>query len=934
MENTSDKSFRDTIFSNLTEGYFETDISGTITFSNNSFARLFGYTPERITGLSFHDIMTAHDSRLFYEYMDQSRKTREDRHGINLTLTNRNGVRIGIEASIFLLTGPDHSPRGFRGLFREVTDILTIKSNLSKMENRYNEIVNTLPEMIFELDINGKIIFCNDHSLQLLGYSAGEIIGMNVLDMIYESEIEKALRGLNKSIAGTIHSGKVFHFRMKGGQMLPVELYTSPIYNDNIVVGIRGIAIDVSQIYNSQKALHESEEKFRTMIEHSSEIITVIDANGVIQFDSFSTSHVLGYEPRERVGNNAFDLIHPDDIAAVKDVLDNSIKNNIEINVVQYRYLHKNGSWKYLESTGTNLLNDPLIKGIILNSRDITEQKSTEKSLIRREEKFRSLYNNALIAMITIDVYSGTIVESNDLGYRLFGYERKSEFIGRLFSEFLISEKDKNLIEEVLGSLGSIDTMEIELRNNHGTSFWGELSAKYDHDTNDLKAVIVDTTKRRNAEQLVLYYTFHDQLTGLPNREMFTNKIEMEIIKSSDRESDNIFSVMCIGIDRFKNINEMHGHALGDKLLKKIAERLRRSIRQNDLLSRFSGDKFMVLFTDMRKTEGIIDIVQKSFNTFADPFIIDSTVLNVTISIGICMFPNDGVTAESLIQNSEAAMYQAKGQGRNSYTLFDPNLNTQIIERLKIEHELQYAIYNNEFIAFYQPKVFYNGKISGMESLIRWQSPNRGLILPSDFIPLAEKNGMIESIGNLILFQSCMQNKKWQDLGYAPLRMSVNLSPFQFRQEGLIYNIEKIIMDTSLDPKWLELEITESGLMENDRDSINKINTLSEMGIAIAIDDFGTGYSSFSKLKDLPISTIKIDKTFIENLPHDRRSATITTAIIDLAHNLGFEVVAEGVETTDQLEFLANHKCDHFQGFYFFKPLDSHIFEKRLQSIN
>lgn len=434
----------------------------------------------------------------------------------------------------------------------------------------------------------------------------------------------------------------------------------------------------------------------------------------------------------------------------------------------------------------------------------------------------------------------------------------------------------------------------------------------------------------RVSEEKAAFYETHDTVTKLPNRETFINILDIEVKKALNRKQT--FAVMCIGIDKFKNINNMYTHGFGDKLLRVIGERLEKALRQNDSLCRFSGDKFVLLFSDLSRMEDVFGIVKKMFHVINEPFNVEKSIMKITSSIGICLYPNDGGNGDVLLKNSETAMYTAKDSGRNTYRLFNEKMNSEMISRMKMEKELQEAINKDEFVAYYQPKVDHSGLIIGMESLIRWNSPEKGLIPPYQFIPVAEKTGMIVDIGKTILMKSCMQNKKWQMQGYAPKKVAVNLSPFELKQFGLIANIADTVKRSGLDPQWLELEITESGIMENEKEAIKILTNIHEMGISISIDDFGTGYSSLSKLKDYPIDTLKIDKIFVDNLPNDKKSVTIVTSIIDLAHNLGFKVVAEGVEKQEQLEFLKSYNCDQFQGYYFSKPVSTEDFEMKLKA--
>jgi EAL domain-containing protein (putative c-di-GMP-specific phosphodiesterase class I) len=300
--------------------------------------------------------------------------------------------------------------------------------------------------------------------------------------------------------------------------------------------------------------------------------------------------------------------------------------------------------------------------------------------------------------------------------------------------------------------------------------------------------------------------------------------------------------------------------------------------------------------------------------------------------MGICFYPDDGNNSGLLIKNSETAMYNARNRHLTSYSLFDEKLNSEMLSRLKIEKEMQDALSLKEFCVYYQPKVDVTQKIIGMEALVRWQSPVRGLIPPGVFIPIAEMNGMILQIGENVLYESCVQNRKWQEKGITPIPVAVNISPFEFNQGNVVSNIKAVLKDTGIDPRWLEIEITESGIMENEQDSIEKLSEIHNMNISISIDDFGTGYSSLSKLKDYPVDKLKIDKSFVDNLPESSKSVILVTSMIGLAHNLGFKVVTEGVETKTQFDYLCETGSDQFQGYYFSRPVDAEKFGNLIEN--
>ncbi len=551
--------------------------------------------------------------------------------------------------------------------------------------------------------------------------------------------------------------------------------------------------------------------------------------------------------------------------------------------------------------------------------------------ILEEEERYRDLYENAIVGMITVQYPEGIISKMNGSAIGMLGCTRE-EYLESIAGKMKIKDlycnpHDRTRFLEQLKKFGNASNLELQIRKTDGSTIWVETSAKFDKETNRAEAVISDITYRKNTEENLHRLTFYDSLTDLPNREMFVTKTHTEILKSLRKNKEIFFAVMCLGIDHFKKINEMHGTIFGDTVLKYIADRLQEIIRDDDVIARYEGDKFQILFSDIASSDDIIEIVRKTTLPFNDTIELKGISLNLTASIGICFYPDDGIDPETLLKNSETAMFTAKERGRNSYQIFNSKLNDELLDNIRLEQELHQAIRNSEFVPYFQPKVNHAGALQGMESLIRWNSPSRGIVNPFHFIPLVEKNGMINEIGRIMLRESCLMMKQWHDMGLPEVRVAVNISPAQFRQEKLIDMIRETIEETKLPPSSLELEITESGIMEDEDEAIRKLHALHEMGISISIDDFGTGYSSLSKLKDYPIDTVKIDKSFIDNLPGESRAETITTTIIDLAHNLGFKVVAEGIETVQQLSFLEQQKCDQYQGYFFSHPLPADEFE-------
>lgn len=450
---------------------------------------------------------------------------------------------------------------------------------------------------------------------------------------------------------------------------------------------------------------------------------------------------------------------------------------------------------------------------------------------------------------------------------------------------------------------------------------------------------IVDITDRKKAElalkesqKLASFYEYHDHLTHLPNRELFLSRLEMEM--RGARRRGKYLAVLCIGLDRLKAVNEIYGPSNGDMILKDLSYSLKNLYRNDDFISRFEGDKFMVLLADLKSTEHVLHIVDKTLNIFREPVAVCGDEITLSASIGVSIYPCDGKTAESLTKNAETAMFMAKEKRRGGYQLFDQGMHDIIENKFRLTQEMIDGIEKNEFVPFYQPKVDSNGVLAGMEALVRWNNPKRGLLMPLAFIGLAENNGLIVDIGYQMIKKVCCQIKEWENKGFAGLQVAVNLSPVQFQQSDLIPKIKQTLKETDIPASCLEFEITESGIIQNEDQAIAKLRELLKTGVDIAIDDFGTGYSSLYRLQDYPVTRLKIDKSFMDKIHSNPKTSTITTSIIQLAHKLGFKVVAEGIEHHRQFKLLKSHLCDYFQGFFFDQPLHPEVIEKNWLFMN
>lgn len=437
--------------------------------------------------------------------------------------------------------------------------------------------------------------------------------------------------------------------------------------------------------------------------------------------------------------------------------------------------------------------------------------------------------------------------------------------------------------------------------------------------------------ERKKAEEKILFLAYYDSLTSLPNRVLFKDRLNQTLLIAQRHQ--RILAILFLDLDNFKRINDTLGHPAGDELLKQVADRLSNYIRKSDSISRYStdefsavvarlgGDEFTILLTEIAQVHDTIKVAQRILDAIAQPFDIEGQEVFITASIGIAIYPIDGEDVDSLLKNCDTAMYHAKNEGRNNYKFYEQSLNKTALDILALENNLRKALDKQEFRVYYQPRIDIRTRnVVGFEALIRWRHSQKGIIPPSEFIPIAEETGLIIPIGEWVLNEACKQNKTWQAAGFAPVFISVNLSGKQFKQQNLIKVIDHAMSEVRLDPKYLELEITES-IIQDTKSTAGILRELRNLGLKIAVDDFGTGYSSLSYLRRFPLDTLKIDRSFVKDIAKDPDSEAIVKAIIAMAHCLKLKVIAEGVETEEQLKFLSDEGCDEFQGYLISPPL-------------
>jgi diguanylate cyclase (GGDEF)-like protein/PAS domain S-box-containing protein len=485
------------------------------------------------------------------------------------------------------------------------------------------------------------------------------------------------------------------------------------------------------------------------------------------------------------------------------------------------------------------------------------------------------------------------------------------------------------ILKQDLDAPGESGEIEYRVRAADGREIWFHEAARAVADpaapATRLCGVMMDITARKDMEARLVHLVSHDALTGLPNRNLLADRLSQALISATRHR--RAAAVLFLDLDRFKFINDSLGHSMGDRLLQVVAERLSACVREGDTVARLGGDEFVIILEDMVRPRDAALLAQKMLDRFTLPFRVEDPVTGTqefyfTASIGISLYPGDGEDAQTLLKNADVAMYRAKEHGGNNYQFFTAEMDTRARKRLSLENALHHALEQEQFVLHYQPQVeLATGRVLGVEALLRWRHPEQGLIAPAEFIPLLEETGFIIPVGEWVLHTACAQHRAWREAGLPPLRMAVNLSARQLRHEHFVDTVAAALADAGMDPDDLELEITESAVMQQVEASLETLRRIHALGVQLSMDDFGTGYSSLGHLKLLPIDTVKIDQSFVRDIPGDENDAAIAQAIIVLTHGLQLKVIAEGVETKEQLEFLRTHGCDAMQGYLFSRPL-------------
>jgi len=754
------------------------------------------------------------------------------------------------------------------------------------------------------------------------------------------------------------------------------ERYSRPQLVEGRTIGRVWSFRDVTEHRRAVEQLRDSEERFRLIAENVGDLVALVDVEGRRIYNS--PSYRAFFKNNEvKAGSDSFREIHPDDRDRIKAAFRETVQTGIGKRI-EFRFLLADGSVRYIESEG-RVIRDGAgrVNKVVLVSRDISERKRAEQRE-RMEHAVTRVLSEADTLADAVPKILQTICEtlSWDCGARWSMDERKraiccvetwsipdkavSGFVSDI-QQTALQPTQRGLVRQVWVSGAphwirdvsrdeGFQRMTLAAKAGlHGAFAFPILAGNVtlgvleflsreirNPDSSLLQMVRVIGSQigqfmaRKQAEENLLYVATHDTLTGLPNRYMFNQRFAHAL--NSAQRYQRSMALLFLDLDRFKFVNDKLGHPFGDRLLTEVAGRLRLCLREADTIARFGGDEFIALIEDFTQTSDLISVAQKILHALRWPFLLEGESCHLTASIGISLYPADGADFASLLKNADIATRRAKEQGKNNYLFYSGDMNEHLSTRIAKETQLQGALQRNEFVLHYEPRVeIATGRITGMEALIRWRHPKLGLLSPGEFIGFAEDNGLIIPIGAWVLRTACACCQKLQGRVSTPLTVSVNLSVRQFEDKHLLREIERALSESGLRPGNLELEITESMVMQDLTSSKKILEGVQAMGVRLAIDDFGTGFSHYASLKELPINSIKIDRSFIEDIPHDLDIVAITQTILAMGQSLRLKVIAEGVENREQLEFLRAHGCHEFQGYYKSRPQSAEDFSRLLR---
>jgi len=806
---------------------------------------------------------------------------------------------------------------------------LIAEARLERSERRFRTLVETLNEGLFQVDEQGIIEYANSRLAQITGYTQDELVGRSADELLVEAKYRERLPGQTLLGTGTGSEQYSLPLLTKAGEPVWVNLTAAPLPPlDGDSRSSVGLVQDITEQRAAEEGLRYREEYFRVLLENASDLITIIDLDGRILYQSLSSDRLLGWPADELVGRDFFEFLPEDDRARFAETIDTSLEEAGATAKVQLRFNHKDGHWRYLESLCNNLVDNPVVGGVVLTSRDMTDRRRVEAALKKERAFFEQLFRNSPSGIVILD-NSDRIVDANRAFVDLFQYEVR-ELEGRPLNEFIVPEElreEASELSQVVFQRQSVMRETVRRRKDGTLVDVAILGYPIELAEQRIGAfgLYTDITERKNAERKLFHNAFHDALTGLPNRKLLNERLERDL-RRARRRVDYQFALFFVDLDGFKEVNDNLGHAAGDFLLKETARRLEECLRPGDTVGRLGGDEFTVLLEDIQGPYDTARIAERILESLDRPVAIEDQEERISASIGIAMSSTGYERVEDLMRDADIAMYRAKARGKGCYEIFDNDMQQDEIARLQLEGEVERALDEEQMVLHYQPMVsLTTGRAVGFEALVRWRHPEKGLVMPAELLPVCEASGLIVPLGLWVLRQACRQATEWQRRfpEHDAAQVSVNLSVRELFHPDFLEHLDQALADTGAPPSVIGIELTEELMGEDPRQVEELLWEIHKRGPRLAVDDFGTGRTSLAMLHRLPVDAVKIDRGLVAAMAPGAEPTEVVRAAAALGESLGMAVVAEGVETPEQRKLLRELGIGFAQGHLFSEPLPS-----------